>query len=717
MEEKAIEKLHSSLKSVLENYATVYSDVVEKKDFKNPFKNVITKEIPELIENCAEITSPYIIVGSYGKGRWTAVPWVAVFDTRITSSAQKGVYIVFLFNKDKKELYLTLEVAATEVIHSSNKLGEPKQFVGIANIKTQDEDKIKLRAAQIRKALNDHFFDFDNNINSGSNAYDAGAIYYKKYSLKRFPSGEEIIRDFQRMMDLYKKYYDWVVSKNKDESNGAWWPPISEYSTGINKEKWMEILNSIDIIHWGDLLTMFYTEPDGISCLNLGVKYDADPYSIKYGCIHLAMRVFEETKCPMIDISGVNQYWAILFQKIESNTDDLLSNKWKLRKELYEALTEMAVLKYLPNKKKETKPIKTKEVVDKIKKFISAKGFSYKNEMIDNYYLSLKTKPFVILAGISGTGKTQLAKLFAEAIGADFKLVPVRSDWSDSSDLFGDYDLNGDFIKGPVCDSFEKALDNPDRPVFLCLDEMNLARVENYMSDLLSAIEFREKLFQGEITTMELAQYKQGIPDNLYIVGTVNMDETTFPFSKKVLDRANTIEFNHVDLIPSLGTFEPELFKQHLTNSFLRSEYLLLNRDCTEDQKYVYEICVDLQMINDILAKANAHFGYRVRDEIVFYMLNNKKAGYLLDHNVAFDNEIMQKILPRIQGSSGAIREMLCDLFQVCASDHSKKNGDRNSDKMENVLKEENCRYPHSAEKLLLMVRRIEEEGYTSYWV
>ena len=363
--------------------------------------------------------------------------------------------------------------------------------------------------------------------------------------------------------------------------------------------------------------------------------------------------------------------------------------------------------------------ISTKDAIAKIKAYIAAKGFSYNDDLIDNFYLSLKSKPFVILAGTSGTGKTRLVKLFAEAIGAGYKLVSVRPDWSDGSDLFGHYDLNGNFIKGPVCECFEMAYANPNKPVFLCMDEMNLARVEYYLSDFLSVIESREWDVDGVITTTPIAQYKNGIPDNLYIVGTVNMDETTFPFSKKVLDRANTIEFNYVDLIPNFDAVLEEPEKMQLPNAFLCTKYLVLSKDCTNEKDYVSELCEELQKINQILLGANAHVGYRVRDEVIFYMLNNKVAGNLLTHNQAMDNEIMQKILPRIQGSSVSVRDMLCELFKLCAADHEQRNGESDSEKMRKVLNDDTVAssYRKSAEKIELMVRRFEEDGFTSYWL
>lgn len=348
-----------------------------------------------------------------------------------------------------------------------------------------------------------------------------------------------------------------------------------------------------------------------------------------------------------------------------------------------------------------------KEQVAAIESYIAAKGFNYDGNLVENFYLSLKSKPFVILAGTSGTGKTRLVRLFAEAIGAEYSLVSVRPDWSDSSDLFGHVDLNQRFVKGDIIDFVKSAELNPTKPYILCLDEMNLARVEYYMSDILSTIETR-RFENGQIITDAVipasiygndtaaaGRYgKVMLPGNLYIVGTVNMDETTFPFSKKVLDRANTIEFSYVDLL-AMPSFEKKVASSiSVSNDFLVSEYITLNDCNSDDREYIEGVCTKLQRINVILEKANAHVGYRVRDEIVFYMLNNKKAD-LLEENVAFDNQVMQKILPRIQGSSEAIKDMLGELLKICESE----------------------KYEASTKKINFMIKRYEEDGFTSYWL
>lgn len=644
-----------------------------------------------------------------------------------------------------------------------------------------------------------------------------------------------------------RQYQLYLEDENSLSSNTEWWPSLDEYNPGITKGQWLDLLLKLDGPAWDCVLAMFYTEPQGITCSALENKFNMQPMSISGRCTQLAKRVYKETNCPLANNGEKDQYWPILFQGRDADSSEPGTYVWKLRSELYEALTVFDILRFLPTKNhltgqfdsweiidentaikhcdksffehngsgvpkgicwffnaenldlgetislkfyhngdmysgrisnessdrrrvrvfwnsdlgrklnkhkddsdpvaiftrisdteyevsfeggKEEVPISTKEVIEHTKNYISAKGFDYPDGLVENFFLSLKSKPFVILAGTSGTGKTRLVKLFAEAIGAEYKLVPVRPDWSDSTDLFGHVDLNERFIPGAILGFIRQAQDHPNKPYFLCLDEMNLARVEYYLSDFLSVIETRD-MVSGKIMSDPLISAEQygsdeaaletygeiQFPQNLYVVGTVNMDETTFPFSKKVLDRANTIEFNYVDLMPKPKTHEA-VEQQAIPNSFLRSEYLLLSQ-CDDEAEYVGEICSELQTINRILLKANAHIGYRIRDEIVFYLVNNKKEGDLLSHNDALDNEILQKVLPRIQGSTASVRDMLCDLFKVCAADHNQRTADTDSEKMRKVLDDSSviCKYRKSAEKLQMMVQRFEEDGFTSYWL
>lgn len=514
------------------------------------------------------------------------------------------------------------------------------------------------------------------------------------------------------------------TNDNKEAAtvNQAWWPSIEDYAPGLSKDDWLKLLNDGKTFT-ANALRAFAAQYDfgGVaSSKQLELCYGGTSDFYRSAMMMLASKVKSKLGLT-VDLGDNNaSVWPIAFQGRPAARDEPGNYIWKIRPELYQALSEFDILRFLVH---ENSPVEepivtmtTKDTIHHIASYIKSKGFSFSDELIKNYYLSLKSKPFVILAGISGTGKTKLVELFADAIGASYHLVPVRPDWSDGSDLFGHNDLNGVFHPGPICEGFDIALNDRNKPVFVCLDEMNLARVEYYLSDFLSVIESRKRTEDGSITTIKIDQYEGGIPDNLYIVGTVNMDETTFPFSKKVLDRANTIEFNQVSLAPDFEATDVAAEALSVKNDFLRAEYLTLTKDCADESALVIAICDELEKINKILAKANAHVGYRVRDEICFYIINNKKAE-LLSRDEALDNEILQKILPRLQGSTSAVQGMLRELFIFCAGVLDSSN-DSDSQKMLRVLNSDHlCKYRRSAEKIQMMMRRFEEDGFTAYWM
>jgi hypothetical protein len=361
------------------------------------------------------------------------------------------------------------------------------------------------------------------------------------------------------------------------------------------------------------------------------------------------------------------------------------------------------------------------EIITHIDKYIASEGFYYEKQDITNLFLSLRSKPFVIISGISGTGKTMLIKWFAESLGANkengqFTLIPVRPDWSDGSDLLGYKDIKGDYIPGPLTKVLKKANENPDKPYFVLLDEMNLARVEHYFSDFLSVIESREwqnnKLVSHSVLPKEIIGESIGVPDNFYILGTVNMDETTFPFSKKVLDRANTIEFNRVEL--NNFTFLENDVKMEplvINNSKIKGTFLHLKDAYQENLELVHVVSKELLKINTLLEKMGAQVGYRVRDEICFYMIYNQESN-LMNFNEAFDYQILQKILPRITGSDNRVFIVLKELYTYCTGI---KINEENLDGLDRGIDE--AKYIKSTRKLVEMIRRYNEGEFTSFWL
>lgn len=713
----------------MNKYAEELADARKTENFKRPFGNLVRKEITKEISSFIT-DKTYYIKGSVGAGRWTDVPWIAVFDTRITKSAQKGIYLVYLLNKNSKELYLTFNQGATDVAQDGGSLDGKLAFTGIALSKENKTlDKLKNRAQTIRERLNiTEGIDVEN-VETGSPAYNAGCICFKKYTLETLPDDQILKKDLMEFIEIYKKYY-LTIHVNTTEMEIDWWPSLEEYDPAITKNQWLELLEDgktfSDNAYFA--IAAMYNFGGTATCRQLEEKYGrtSDFYRASLG-VQLASKIKNIFNLPycVSDKEG-NKVWPILFQGRNASGDEPGNFVWRLRPELFEALKEFGIERYLEEGEAEVPELSIKESMERIKEYIASKGFSYDYELIENFYLSLKSKPFVILAGTSGTGKTRLVRLFAEAIGANYKLVSVRPDWSDSSDLFGHVNLKGEFVPGAIIDYIHEAAkpENINIPYFLCLDEMNLARVEYYLSDFLSIIETRHRE-DGRVVTDEIILDKAAsvtygkviLPENLYVIGTVNMDETTFPFSKKVLDRANTIEFSYVDLVPDFSEALEEAEAQNCKNDFLKTDYITLMSDtATEDRQFVSDICLELQEINEILQRAQAHVGYRVRDEIVFYMLNNKKAE-LLDTNLAFDNEIMQKILPRIQGSSASIKDMLCELFKKCAGDYTGLSQASVSEQMQVYVETKDCKYKKSAEKICYMMRRFEEDGFTSYWL
>ncbi len=202
-----------------------------------------------------------------------------------------------------------------------------------------------------------------------------------------------------------------------------------------------------------------------------------------------------------------------------------------------------------------------------------------------------------------------------------------------------------------------------------------------------------------------------GIPENLYFIGTVNMDETTHPFSKKVLDRANTIEFNRVNLnnFSFLESVE-EIEKLEIQNEMLSGEFLHLKDAYEGNQDIVHRATNLLVEVNRILEQIGAHVGYRVRDEVCFYCIYNDQADLMTFEN-AFDYQLLQKILPRLAGSDARVLRVLEDLYTFTT-------GKRVSDdQLENLVESaKQATYPKSAHKLLEMIRRFRDDGFTSFW-
>ncbi len=295
---------------------------------------------------------------------------------------------------------------------------------------------------------------------------------------------------------------------------------------------------------------------------------------------------------------------------------------------------------------------------------VSALGGHYPNGEIARYHAGLnflKHKHFVILSGLSGTGKTQLALLYARAIhgktarDADdpFLFVcPVRPEWTDPAGLTGYYDVLTDrYVVPPFLEAVLVATAFKDSPVFVILDEMNLARVEYYFSDVLSAIETGEALplhsngVPLEGSTGSSIPASIPLPPNLFITGTINIDETTNPVSDKVLDRAILIEMNDVDVDGYITKIE--------------AEQPALGTACGACRTH-------LVTLQNIMTGHRLGFGYRLVSEVITYHnFAVRKLGQSSDE--VLDQLMIQKLLVKLRGSE-AQRSLLEDLTKQLSS-------------------------------------------------
>ncbi len=299
--------------------------------------------------------------------------------------------------------------------------------------------------------------------------------------------------------------------------------------------------------------------------------------------------------------------------------------------------------------------------------------------------------------------------------------IPVRSDWTDNSELFGFYNLIEQKYHVPYFLNFMlTALNNPEFPFFVILDEMNLSKVEHYFSDILSCLESRisvdGKIYQEKIVLYnglnQLATDSEDfehipnaieVPLNLYITGTVNIDESTYMFSPKVLDRANVIEFNEVDLEAYGGGLYKDVDSYKFDNFPDFTQYSLATKEAYE--QLPDNIKEYLVTVNSILEKYNLHFGYRTANEVALYILNairhiDSKETPLQ----ALDHQFVQKIFTKLNGGYATLEAPLNEVLLYLSEQNNLSN-----------IKVENSKFPRTVSKLQRMYYKLSMSGFTSF--
>jgi len=403
-----------------------------------------------------------------------------------------------------------------------------------------------------------------------------------------------------------------------------------------------------------------------------------------------------------------------------------------------------------------------------LRQYFQSNGYYFPDYLVSQFYTALKTKGFVILSGLTGTGKTKIAQELAELLDGsknNLLFLSVRPDWRDSKALLGYYNpLTGEYHKTSLLEFILRAKEDYEQnrekamPYFIILDEMNLAHVEYYFADFLSVFESgrdndgftKESIKLHDNEEVEIFQgipKELKLPPNLYIIGTVNMDETTYSFSPKVLDRAFVVEFHDVELEEypperiNLSEEEVGKLRNAVLDDLRRDGRFLAVRKKGKDEseegdiekalnelkdanngKY-WEI---LKQLNKALEPYDMHFGYRVVDEIALFFQSAKESQdrgivEFTDDDEIFDLALLMKVLPKFHGNRKKLEEPLKAVLELCRSENAEINiQELGRDKVIELLKnwetqKENFRFKHTARKVLRMLRQLYEIGFASF--
>lgn len=378
--------------------------------------------------------------------------------------------------------------------------------------------------------------------------------------------------------------------------------------------------------------------------------------------------------------------------------------------------------------------------IDEFENSLNEAGLIFSKKLLTRFAASLVTKPFVLLTGLSGSGKTKLAQAFAQWICETEKqycIVPVGADWTNREPLLGYVNAleNTGYIL-PENGALELIIEankkeNENKPYFLILDEMNLSHVERYFADFLSVMESDDWLkihscdtpLDGGNDVEVNKEYKW--PNNLFVIGTVNIDETTYMFSPKVLDRANVIGFriSETDLDKYFEQANGKLDMNKLCEenskigkgacygeSFVS---IAKNREAVKENVVLNEV---LKKFFVELQKIGAEFGYRSASEIqlLFNKLDVINRDYSENIDEKIDIAIMQKLLPKLHGSRSKLVPVLSVLAGLCytklfTKEEIKKIFDDADKYTEQVI------YPISLEKITRMYNNVIDNGFTSY--
>lgn len=671
---KSPEIMESGLSELLKKWIVGYPNYYPR-DFRFSFKDLINEEIPKVIENFNGIKSGnYKVLGFAGDTQWAEIPWVKVTDKQLQNINDDGLYLAYILAMDSRKLYLAIVYGADGVgVRSlSEKAAEYRKLIQTGNYQTNHKEVLLANATLV-----------------------SGIVCYREYTENEMPDDTVLETEFEN----FRKMYDSCLTKHSDDKKivvseeQAEAPTISEdqpidYETANTED------TVADLIH--EEMTAAETEEaveEAVKEETVEVEFeDAIPIEKNDELNNdKDVRAVEEPLGPQAPGNGedkdaknalTSSEGAESIENHQENAVDELEIKTDRVQTVFHSekqSDDQASIAAVGGSIEEKNAVEVglNQIIEEpehrltqtfihypiknefmtpylqlVQAKMGNKGYYYPAELIKSYYLSIKSKPFVMIKGRVGSGKTSFPRLFAEAIGANsengrFKRVLVGKHWEDDSHLFGQLDSRGHFIPGPMMLMLKTAKEYPEKPHFLLLDEMDQSPVTDYLRLLLEGINGnKEPLLAREDFGADITAFREygnlSFPDNLYIIGTINEGAESFPIHARVIDCGNLIKMPVVEI----GVF-PD-YGSPVGDSEWENSQFKIQGHAKGLPEILEKLMHLLNEVQKVLVGFDLSMGYRGKNEILAFGINSGVEGLFTEQEV-IDLAILQRIIPALE--------------------------------------------------------------------